>query len=209
MRSCDSDKPKKWPLPLRWGQKLLLGLCLLYLSVYIPIFGVLYFPFWYEINCHWHDRCERFGDEKAVERIHELVAYMRHAGELSGSDWTLKERRHLEEVRRIFDHLFFAVIVAGGLLILLFRAKTVRRAGIGNIILLLCLCGILPFFGYFWRDIFHELLFGNALWKNSPHDVSYYIMPRVFFKHTMMLVIGMAIFINGSLFLGAGRLAKK
>ncbi len=209
MRSEDSGKPKEWPLPLRWGQKFSIGLCLIYLSVYIPIFGVLYFPFWYEINCNWHGRCEQFGNEKATDRIHELVAYMSHVGELSGSDWTLKEKWHLEEVRRIFDCLFFAGIVAGGLLILLFNTKTIRWASIGNIVLLLCFCGILPFFGFFWRDIFHEWLFDNAFWKNNPHDVSYYIMPRVFFKHTMMLVIGIAIFINGGLFLGANRLAKK
>ncbi len=197
-----SEKSGKWRLPIRWLQNGLLAITLLYLSIYLPIAGVLYSPLWYDANCHWHDRCHRFGEQKAADRIDELTAYMRHMGDLSSSDWTIKETWHLEEVRRIFDALFFTGLAAAGVLIFLFNAKTLSRAGLANIGILLCLCAILPFFGYFWRDVFHEWLFDNTYWKNNPRDVSYYIMPRVFFKHTMMLVIGVSAFINAGVFLG-------
>jgi len=193
---------------LRWLKNWLMWACLFYLSIYIPIAGVLYFPFWYEANCHWHERCHRFGEERAADRIDELAAYMRHTGKLTSTDWTIKEKRHLAEVREIFDYLIFTGLGAAVALILLFNAKTIRRAGLVNIGILLCLCGILPFFGFFWRDLFHEWLFDNTYWKNNPGDVSYYIMPRVFFKHTMMLVIAMASFINAGFFLGLTYLRK-
>ncbi|MFP4226964.1 MAG: DUF1461 domain-containing protein [Desulfobacterales bacterium] len=202
MASKDFDTSRKRLLPIRRLQSVLPAFALLYLSVYIPIAGVLYFPFWFDANCHWHDRCQRFGEQKAADRIDELTAYMRHMGDLSSSDWTLKEKWHLEEVRGIFDALFFAGLAAAGVLISLFNAKTLRRAGLANIGIMLCLCAILPFFGFFWRDIFHEWLFDNAHWKNNPGDVSYYIMPRVFFKHTMMLIIGVSALINAGVFMG-------
>ena len=186
---------------LRLLRTILLGFCLLYLTIYIPIAGVLYLPFWYEANCQWHNRCHLFGEEKAAHRIDELTGYMRHTGELASEDWTTKEKWHLAEVRHIFDVLFFTALGAAGGLTLMFNAKTIRRAGIANIGILICLCGILPFFGYFWRDIFHEWLFDNAYWKNNPGDVSYYIMPRVFFKHTMILVLTTAVAINAGFFL--------
>jgi uncharacterized membrane protein len=201
MAQPDSGKTNL-SLPLRLMRSILLGFCLLYLTIYLPIAGVLYLPLWYSANCQWHDRCHMFGELRSAARISELAAYMRHtAGQLESADWTTKEKRHLAEVRQIFDHLFLIALGAAGLGIYLFNAKSLRRGALANIGILFCLCGILPFFGYFWRDIFHEWLFDNPYWKNNPSDVSYYIMPRVFFKNTMILVIGISALINTAIFL--------
>ncbi len=191
----------KQPLPIRWAQKSGLFIALLYLGIYIPLAGVTYFPFWYETNCHFHNGCQRFGEEKAVQRIHELTAFMRHTGELAHADWTQKEKWHLAEVRLIFDRLFFAALGAILACLLLFHRDGLRQSSMASMVLIACCAGVLPFFDYFWKDIFHGYLFDNTFWKNNPADVSYYIMPRVFFKYTMMLIIGAALLLNTGVFL--------
>jgi len=189
--------------PQQWLKYLLLLLCLLYLSIYIPMAGVIYTPFWYKANCNWHPRCAHFGESRAAGHIDELAGYMRHTKELASPAWTKKERWHLAEVRQIFDRLFLAAIAAAGLLTALFNKDAIKYAALSNIALMLLLCGVLPFFTVFWRDIFHGWLFDNAYWRNNPGDVSFYIMPRVFFKHTMMLLMAAAGLVNAGSFLAA------
>ena len=182
---------------------ILLFLSLPCITIYIPLAAVIYTPFWYKANCSWHPRCEDFGKTRAVRHIQELTGYLRHSGELESPAWTNKERWHLAEVRQIFDRLFFIALAAAGILIALFDRGALKTPALVNIGLMLLLCAVLPFFTIFWRDIFHGWLFDNTYWKNNPADVSYYIMPRVFFKHTMMLLIAAAGLLNAGVFLAA------
>ena len=55
---------------------------------------------------------------------------------------------------------------------------------------------MLTFFGTFWRDIFHPLIFKNDLWMNNRYDLSFYIMPRRFFMFTVALLIAACFGIN-------------
>ena len=181
----------------------LLFLSLLYITIYLPLAAVIYTPYWYKANCSWHPRCEHFGKIRAARHIKELTGYLRHSGELESPAWTNKERRHLAEVRQIFDRLFFIALAAAGLLTSFFDRGALKTAALANIGLMLVLCAVLPFFTVFWRDIFHGWLFDNTYWKNNPADVSYYIMPRVFFRHTMMLLIAAAWLFNTGTFLAA------
>ena len=181
----------------------LLLLSLLYLTIYIPMAAVIYTPLWYKANCSWHPRCESFGETRAVRHIHELTGYLRHTGKLESTAWTNKERWHLAEVRQIFDRLILTALAAAGLLIAFFDRGALKYAALANIGLMLVLCAALPFFTVFWRDIFHGWLFDNTYWKNNPADVSYYIMPRVFFRHTLMLLIAAAALFNAGTFAAA------
>jgi uncharacterized membrane protein len=197
------------PLPLKWLKRLLIFLFLFYASFYLPMAGVLYSPFWYKANCGWHERCERFGSEKAFDRIDELVGFLRHTSSLSSPDWTLKEKWHLEEVRRMFDLAALIFLGALGALLLFSDAASLRSAALAGIVLLILLCSVLPFFDVFWKDIFHKWLFDNTYWKNNPKDVSYYIMPRVFFKYTVAFIIAASALINTGILLAVSLYRKK
>ena len=174
---------------------------LLYLTFYIPMAFTVYAPAWMKFNCGFHKRCEVVGIEEANKGISELSAYFRHQGELE-SFYTEKEKLHLKEVRGIFDKLFIASLGAFILLVLTFNSKRASRFALVNAILVLSLLLVLPFFGTFWRGIFHPLMFNNELWMNNQYDLSFYIMPRQFFKYTVALLTVLCFLINTGIWLG-------
>jgi uncharacterized membrane protein len=153
-----------------------------------------------DINCEWHGRCRVIGIERAESGISELAAFFRHQGELD-SFLTEKEKLHLKEVRGIFDKMLLFALLSAVLVIFIYKRKVVSRFALINAVIIICLLVVLPFFGTFWRDIFHPLLFDNDLWQNNRYDLSYYIMPRVFFKYTVGLLILLCFFINIALWL--------
>ena len=154
-----------------------------------------YSPVWMIMNCEWHGRCRVIGIERAGSGINELAAFFRHQGELD-SFLTDKEKLHLKEVRGIFDTMFLVGFLSILGIVLTYKRKLVSRFALINAAIIICLLIVLPFFGTFWRDIFHPLLFDNDLWQNNRYDLSYYIMPRVFFKYTTGLLIILCFFIN-------------
>lgn len=165
---------------MKWLLGFLAGLILFYLSVYPMLAMQIYSPIWYELNCKLHDRCVILGEDKAHQATQELTQYWSHQGEL-GTSWTLKEKSHLAEVRPMFDALFIGFITAALLALLLFKRERLHRAALVNAIAVLSLLLILPFFKYFWVEIFHPLLFDNLNWKNNRDDVSWYLMPKPLF----------------------------
>jgi len=163
-----------------------------------------YLPQWMALNCKWHDRCEVIGNERAIDGIDELASFFRHQGELD-SFLTQKEKLHLKEVRGIFDKMFFLALISLVLLALTYDRKRVSRYALINSVIIIALLMILPFFGTFWKDIFHPLLFDNDLWQNNKYDLSFYIMPRVFFKYTVALLILLCFVINIAIWLALRR----
>lgn len=174
---------------------------LLYLTFYIPMTFTVYAPAWMKFNCNFHKRCEVVGIKEANEGISELSAYFRHQGGLE-SFYTEKEKLHLKEVRGIFDKLFIASLGALILLALTFNPKRASGFALVNAILVLSLLLVLPFFGTFWREIFHPLMFNNELWMNNQYDLSFYIMPRQFFKYTVALLTALCFLINIAIWIG-------
>ncbi|MGQ0793475.1 MAG: lipoprotein intramolecular transacylase Lit [Deltaproteobacteria bacterium] len=170
-------------------KQCVLLLSLLYLTIYIPIALATYLPRWYELNCNWHTRCDRIGTEAAHRAAGELTGYFLRRGELVMDLWTEKEKNHLEEVRGILDKMFLAALIAALGAWTMWNGGQASRLAAANGFFILALAGILPFFGFFWREVFHPLVFDNDLWKNTPSEVSYYIMPRKFFLHTAIFVI--------------------
>lgn len=178
------------------SRSVALFVSLLYLTLYLPLVYPIYFPGWYRLNCNWHDRCERLGYERADMGIRELNSFFRHGEGLASPLWSSKEKLHLAEVRGITDTLFFTAVAALLVIIICFRPEVIGRCAVINIAIAVSLAPILPFFTFFWRNIFHAVLFDNNLWLNTPHDLSYYIMPRLFFKHTAIYLIVCTIIIN-------------
>lgn len=181
----------------RFARALLALLGLIAFALWLPIAVVTYVPGWHSASCNWHDRCreydrDQFGIGSSRLRIDELRAYMQHGPELSDYDWTRKERRHLAEVRTLLDRVLVLALLGG----LIFahaeaelRARVARWAMLGAAACVV----VLPFFGTFWRDYFHPLLFQNDLWRNQQTDTSWWIMPRLYFQYTTALVIGSAV----------------
>ena len=139
--------------------------------------------------------------EDAESAISDLSAFFRHQGGIE-SFYTDKEKTHLTEVRGIFDNLFIAAVIAVVILALTFNSKSASRFAVINALVILSLLLVLPFFGTFWRDIFHPLLFDNNLWLNNRYDLSFYIMPRQFFKYTVALITVLCFLINISIWFG-------
>jgi len=179
---------------------LILFVSLLYLTFYIPMTLTFYFPQWMELNCGWHNRCEQIGNERSIKGINELASYFRHQGELN-SFLTQKEKLHLKEVRGIFDKMLILGLVSLVILLLAYNRKRMSRYALINAAIIVILLIVLPFFGIFWRDGFHPLLFDNDLWMNNKYDLSFYIMPREFFKYTAALLIILCFSINIALWL--------
>ena len=136
--------------------------------------------------------------------INELAAYFRHQGELK-SFLTQKEKLHLKQVRVIFDKMFFLGLVSLVTILVTYNRKRMSRYALINAVIIIALLIVVPFFGTFWRDIFHPLLFDNDLWKNNKYDLSFYIMPRQFFKYTVALLIILCFSINIAIWLALRR----
>lgn len=183
---------------------IFLFISLLYLTFYIPMTLTFYLPQWMEYNCELHNRCDAIGIERSIDGINELASFFRHQGELD-SFLTQKEKLHLKEVRGIFDRMFFLGLLSLLVLVLTYERKRVSSYALINAVIIICLLIVLPFFGTFWRDVFHPLLFDNDLWQNNKYDLSFYIMPRVFFKYTVGLLIISCFLINIAIWLSLRR----
>lgn len=164
---------------------------LLLLVVWLPIAAVTYLPGWHAASCNWQPRCDDYGRASALQRIDELRHFMQHRGQLSNFAWTEKETTHLTEVRGMLEKLATFALLGG---LIFAHTEREKRARLARWAMLCAASGIivLPFFGTFWKEIFHPLLFDNALWSNTPADTSWWIMPRVYFHYTTGLVIGTA-----------------
>jgi uncharacterized membrane protein len=168
---------------------------LFYLTVYAPLVFIVYLPYWYKINCNWNERCDMIGYERAETGFDDLTSFFLHKGELV-SFWTKKEKLHLAEVRDMFDKMFVIAIICVICLILTFDRGRVSRFAIANSAIILAFLVVLPFFTTFWREVFHPLLFNNQLWMNNRSDLSFYIMPRQFFKYTTVLLVASSVILN-------------
>lgn len=188
--------------------RCLKGMALLYLSLYLPLVMTTYVPGWYQFNCQFHGRCRQMPMASSELRIQELQNFLLHRDFLS-SPWTTKERYHLAEVRSLLDSALVIAAVCIALLLWPLRIKPQAWWPKVNIFVVLMSCLVLPFFRFFWAQIFHPLFFDNQMWMNTYKDVSYYIMPAVFFKHTILMILLASITINGVFFFCFKRYAQR
>ena len=190
---------------MRRVRAFLCGLSLFYVTFWLPVAAAVYTPFWYDISCTFHGRCAHLGGDLYPSLVRELTSYLTHTGSLEDAGWTPKERRHLFEARDRLDVASLAALVA--LLILALEASLpwLKRGAFANVVVIPLMTCIFPFFSFFWRGLFHPLLFSNNRWLNTPLDHSFYLMPRSFFVGLIALGLATAWLANAFLCLWAWR----
>ncbi len=197
---------KPWFAKCRKG---LMFFSLFYMTLYLPLAGVFYFPHWHLLYSGFNQRCEKIGYEIAYQGIKEMNAFWWHQGELKMRYWSDKEKQHLAEVRRKMNHMMLIFFLSATILMLTFDQRQIQRFSGINAILIVSLLVVLPFFAFFWQHIFHPLLFSNRLWLNTPNDFSYWIMPRKYFKYTVALLILSSCLLNLAIFFISRKLSKQ
>lgn len=180
------------------------GLALFYLSVYPLLALQIYSETWYQVGCDWHGRCEQLPRLDADQAIEQLAGFWRHQNELSMA-WTRKERNHLTEVRPIYDAMLGGFGLATVIALASFQRARLRRAALINGLIVLSLLAVLPFFKYFWVEIFHPLLFDNMDWNNNRADLSWYLMPKALFKLSIGALVAWTFSVNLAVWLWARR----
>lgn len=171
------------------------GISMFFLTAYIPVLIMVYCPCWYKFICLFHIRCGKMSKHLVSKFISELTGFFLHRGELT-TYWSIKEKIHLLEVRTILDSLAVLAVVFIVLFLLTLKKKNLLAQARLNVFITGSLIILIPFFQIFWESIFHPLLFDNNMWLNTPKDVSFYIMPGVFFKYSMVFFIITTIAIN-------------
>ncbi len=132
--------------------------------------------------------------------------------------FTLKETKHMEDVRRLLSVLFplaYILSVFNILSLIYTFLKSKRLMGYILLwggclcILLLILAGIISVFNYeFAFEKFHDLFFDPYSWRFSYRDTLIRIYPKVFWFNGTIFVISISIFIS-LLFIIFGLFVKK
>ena len=129
----------------------------------------------------------------------EIINYYIFNEELSTEFFSDFEIIHYEDVKNILlvssiVYLLFLILLVYTLLFqrsLVSKNNILKISKISLIILLLCIPCII-FFEYFWRNIFHSLLFQEGTFQIlQPQYISYYIYSEQFF---LIIVGGVLIF---------------
>jgi hypothetical protein len=176
-------------------RRLVLGVSLFYLTVWVPLAFVVYLPVWYHASCDWNPRCEVLGEQRVERAVRELTRFFLHRGEL-GSGWSAKERLHLAEVRVIYDRLAAGAALALLGLVAGFERGTAARAALVNIAVVATVLVVVPVFRPFWMEVFHPLLFDNELWRTNRFDLTWYITPVRYFQWTVVLLVAATAALN-------------
>lgn len=173
----------------------------------MPVVLMTYFPQWYIFNCKLHPHCDYIGYPNSLKHIDELTDFFLHKNILP-DDWTVKEKLHLAEVRDILDFLAIIALIGIILFIISFNRSRIASLAFINILIILSMLLVVPFFRTFWIKIFHPLLFGNKLWWTNYLDRSFYIMPESFFKHSIIFMIAFSFVLNLPVWLFFKRYSK-
>ena len=134
----------------------------------------------------------------------QIINYYIFDEELSTEIFSDFEIAHYEDVKNILlvSSIIYIILLLILVYLLLFQKsiftnynlQTVSK--ISLILLLLCIPGII-FFEYFWRNIFHSLLFQEGTFQIlQPQYVSYYIYSEQFF----LIIVGGVLLIQILLF---------
>ena len=134
----------------------------------------------------------------------QIINYYIFNEELSTEFFSDFEIIHYEDVKNILlvssiVYLLFLILLVYTLLFqrsLVSRNNILKISKISLILLLLCIPAII-FFEYFWRNIFHSLLFQEGTFQIlQPQYISYYIYSEQFF----LIIVGGVLFIQILLF---------
>ncbi len=130
------------------------------------------------------------------EAIRDLNLYFLYVDDLDSKIWSETEIKHMEDVRQIYLVLFLVLILSSIILFRYSSKELVRKSSIPLLITFLSLLIIIPFFIFFWDNIFHPLLFSNRHWVFERSDISNYLFPYSFFRNILILIILIGSFVS-------------
>lgn len=170
---------------------------LLLVTLSVALLPLIFSTGWYRYNCDYHDRCGNLGEAGVEQRATNMGRYFLHLEPLARS-WDPRGRAHLEEVRDIYKVLAVVATVAAVALVALLLSDPSRLGPAGrNALLAMLACSVvIPLFGPFWEKVFHPLLFDNDLWRTRPGEVLWSLTPRVFFRNSAVVLIGVSALLN-------------
>lgn len=184
---------------LKIMRSLLFLISTLVISLYIPLFLMVYFTPWYTLNTSVETRAYLGSDSLQIAHKN-LTDFFLHQERLSPTLWSPSEIIHMHDVRTIYDQTVIIFILALITTTTLWTKQRAKKAFKKNIFLPLFLLLLLPFFSYFWSTIFHNILFTNDFWITTPSDLSYYLFPLPFFIKSLIGVTLSASAINLALY---------
>lgn len=172
---------------------------LIYSIFYIVFAFLLYNPliyfFLYKITNSHHT----ISLELKNYLTYNLIEYLLFLNSLDITYWTQKELIHYFEVRVYYLILFIIFLIS---LIILFytnlKKEEIKKISKKVLIYINLPLLIIPFFSYFWNNIFHSVLFNNNYWIIDKNDASYYLFNDLFFICFFLLwyILNLIIFIS-------------
>ena len=182
-----------------WLKVFSLVYCFVFLGFFTVLFSPIFYEFLFKILGVYSSELSYEFVSRAID---DLILFFLHSSELSLEFWNLKEIKHFEDVRRIYDFLILSFL---GVCIFLswfgfrFSELEFKRAikfALGIVFLPLIL---FPVFSWFWIEVFHPILFSNDLWILNVNDLCFWIFPIEFFMGFYLIFVfievgGLAIF---------------
>lgn len=161
--------------------------CLGYVLFFLGFFCLLFDPIFYLILFYLTGVGVIYDFSFLVSVSLDLIGYFLHLSPLDILVWSEKEILHYVDVREIYDYLTVLFLFCFGFLgvrVWKFKLKINRLSidvvkSLKWIVFLPIL--VLPFFSFFWNNIFHPLFFSNDLWLMDPTDLSFYLFNEWFF----------------------------
>lgn len=174
------------------------SLALTVVSMIFTLIPLMFLDAWYLFNCNFHDGCVRFGTNGVSLIITEIRSYFLHSSPLSDY-WSVREKIHLKEVRDIYRISILMLIVVIVWLLIIYKINRVWINSALKIAILNTACLamiIIPLFGYFWTELFHEFLFDNTYWQTRKGEIFWSLTPPVFFLNSVICMFCLSIAIN-------------
>lgn len=182
-------------------KSLVFFVCFFYLTLYIPLSFMVYSFSWYQFNYNFQETYQFLGEDITNNVTLNLINFFIYKEDLN-LYWNETEILHMNDVRFIYTILFILAIFSFfGFGYFFSSFKQVKKFAIINILFVCSLFFILPFFVYFWDNIFHVILFNNNYWIITNKNISYYLFSYQFFKNSLLFLIIFSIFFNLSVLL--------
>jgi integral membrane protein (TIGR01906 family) len=149
-------------------------------------------PLWFQFHYTYINEQETISIEDGNKAYNNLLSFFYHISDLNPSYWNEKEQLHMKDVQNLYDRAFILFVIFLALLIYTYKKVSLKKKLLFSkiqIISILTLLVLLPIFTYFWIDVFHQLVFDNTYWIYTNQDISYYLFPIEFFKHSLIMLI--------------------
>lgn len=175
--------------------KVLFFISIIYLSLFVPLMIVVYSASWYDYNYKTQEITKQIITTNKDNATNNLIGFFSYKNSLNDL-WNQKEKTHMNDVRTIYLYLEIFAMICLILFLFTFDKTLIVKYSKYNLIVILALLVVLPFFAIFWNTIFHQTLFNNDFWLMNQNDISYYLFPIKFFRNSFLFIVFFAEFEN-------------